>query len=90
MQYPWVSFAPMSFKTYFMGLSEAQRDDFAKAAGTSVGLCKKLIYGDGRVELGLADVMVKLGNGAFVHGDLPLTDRAKFQALARAGEGVAT
>ena len=72
-----------SFKLFFSGLDRAGRAEFAVLCGTTPGLLNKLIYGGGRVELGLADVMVAVGCGRFVLADLPLTERAKAQHAAR-------
>lgn len=79
-----------SFKLFFSELDRAGRAEFAALCGTTPGLLNKLIYGGGRVELGLADVMVAVGCGRFALSDLPLTERAKAQDIARSksyGEG---
>lgn len=75
----------MDFKSYWQKLKTQERDDFAKAVGTSTGYCHQIAYGDKRLELGLADAMVAHGGGDLTLEDLPLTERAQFQNLSRAG-----
>lgn len=74
----------MDFKTFFTGLSVVERTEFAKKVGTTTGYCHQIIYGDKRIELGLADVFVAASSGKLNHSDLPLTPRAKFQMNTRA------
>lgn len=75
----------MDFRTFFFDLPPADRDVFAKRAGTSRGLLTQVAYQNKRVELGLADVVVKLANGAVGLNDMPLTDNAKRQRAIREG-----
>lgn len=72
-----------SFKLFFSKLDRAGRAEYAALCGTTPGLLNKLRYGGGRVELGLADVMVAVGCERFMLSDLPLTERAKAQHEAR-------
>ena len=71
------------FKLFFCELDRRGRAEFAERCGTTPGLLSKLVYGGGKVELGLADVMVALGGGRFSLDALPLTERARFQNEAR-------
>lgn len=73
----------MSFRTFFLELDEAARKRFAERAGSSAGYLALVAYGHKRVELGMADVLVALGEGKFSLGDLPLTERAKAQHAIR-------
>lgn len=66
----------MTFRSYFTGLDADARADYAKSVGSTVGYLLQVAYENKRVELGLADVMVAVANGAITLADLPLTDRA--------------
>jgi hypothetical protein len=72
-----------SFKNFYQGLPIEGRAKFATRAGTTVGYCNKLVYGGAKVELGLADVMVAASGGKLAHGDIPMTERAIKQLMAR-------
>ena len=74
-----------AFKTFFMGLPAADREGFAARAQTSAGYLQLVAYGKKPIELGIADVLVKLGEGAFKLEDLPLTERAQRQDAIRNG-----
>lgn len=76
----------MDFKTYYQRLTAEAREEFAKKVGTSVGYCHQLAYGTKRVELGLADAIVATAGGEVGLDELPLTDRAKHQRIAREPE----
>lgn len=73
----------MDFKTYYLSLSKQERSNFSEKVGTTLGYCHQLAYGDKQIELGLADVIVAVSNGALELSDLPLTARAEFQSKAR-------
>lgn len=66
----------MSFRTYFLGLDVAQRTAYADRVGSSVGYLTQVAYGNKKVELGFADVLIAVAVGQLTLGDLPLTDRA--------------
>lgn len=69
----------MSFRTYFFALDQEQRASFAERAGSSAGYLTQVAYGNKSVELGLADVLVAVSNGALKLSDIPLTLRAMQQ-----------
>lgn len=74
----------MSFKTFYLSLTPAERVVFSEQAGTTTGLCHQLAYsGAKQVELGLADAMVAVSGGRLSLDDIPLTDRARFQRSVR-------
>lgn len=73
----------MDFKTYYLNLEPAKRDEFAAAAGTTRGYCNQVAYAGKQIELGVADVFVNLSGGVITHEELPLTDRAIAQRKAR-------
>lgn len=73
----------VDFKTFFMGLSIAEREQFAEQAGSTVGSLNHVASGRNPVELGMADVLVTLGRGAFDWDGLALTDKATKQRVIR-------
>lgn len=75
----------MSFRTYFLALDADQRKAYAERAGSSVGYLTQVAYGNKQVELGFADVLVAVADGALGLPDLPLTDRAATQHAIRSG-----
>ena len=75
----------MSFRTYFFGLDAAQRLAYADRAKSTVGYLTQVAYGNKKVELGFADVLVAVSDGALSLVDLPLTDRAAEQDGIRTG-----
>ena len=76
----------MDFKTYYQSLPTQEREAFAEKVGTTTGYCNQLMYGDKRIELGLADAMVAVSGGALTLAELSLTDRAVFQEQVRRTE----
>lgn len=76
----------MDFKTFYSSLSTQERADFAEKVGTTTGYCNQLVYGDKRLELGLADAMVAVSGGRLSLAELNLTDRAAFQERVRKEE----
>lgn len=77
----------MQFKTYWQNLTPEQRTGFATRVGTTEGYCRQLAYGDKKIELGLADAIVAAAQPDIGLNDLPLTQRAQFQAEARKWDG---
>lgn len=73
----------MEFKPFWKGLDADGKEAFAQSIGSTVGTCHQIAYGEKRIELGLADVMVAQGGGKLTLAELPLTDRAVFQNKAR-------
>ena len=80
--YPGV-FLGMDFKTFYLGLPRPDREAFAAKIGSTVGYCHQLAYGKKQVELGMADVIVASSGGVIEIEALPLTERARFQRVAR-------
>ncbi len=76
----------MDFKTFFFGLSIADRDAFAQRAHTSRGLLNQVAYCNKKIELGFADVLVTLSEQQVTLDDVPLTDNAQRQRLIREGQ----
>lgn len=77
----------MSFRTFFLGLAPADREAYAKKAGTSVATLSQVAYGYKHVELGFADVLVALApRGKLKLKDIPLTKRAERQHAIRLAE----
>lgn len=74
----------MDFKTYYLRLTPAEREDFAQKAGTTTGYCNQLAYAHKQMELGMADVFVAVSGGALTLEALPLTERAERQMVLRA------
>lgn len=77
----------MDFKTFFFGMPIPARDEFAARAGTSRPYLYKIAYRRRNVELGTADVLVALAEGAIDLDDLPLTEAAKRQRVIRTQSG---
>lgn len=75
----------MDFKTFFFGLSVAERAAFAERALTTRGYLTQVAYGNKEIELGLADVLCQLSAGAVSLDRLPLTDKARQQRDIREG-----
>ena len=73
----------MSFKTYFFGLPQPDREILAGKAGTSVAMLQQIAYGNKRVELGFADVLVAVSGGALTLQQIPMTERALSQHAIR-------
>lgn len=73
----------MSFRNYFCDMDASARGRFAERAGSTVGYLLQVAYGNKRVELGFADVLVAVADGKLTLGDLPLTDRALEQDRRR-------
>jgi hypothetical protein len=73
----------MSFRTFFLGLDSDQRSAYAARADSTVGYLTQVAYGNKQVDLGFADVLVRVSDGALALGDLPLTDRARQQHAIR-------
>lgn len=73
----------MDFKTYYLGLAPDKRDEFAIAASTSRGYCNQIAYAGKKIELGMADVFVAQSSGLMTLDELPLTERAEQQRVAR-------
>lgn len=69
----------MDFKSFFFGLSTAERDVFATKANSSRGLLTQVAYENKRVELGLADVIVALAGGKVPLDGIALTANARRQ-----------
>lgn len=78
----------MDFKTFYQGLPASERETFAAKVGTSVGYLHQIAYGAKNIELGLADAIVTASGKALKLADLPLTERAKFQNVARQWDGI--
>lgn len=74
----------MSFKNRWLSLSVAERESVAQQAMTTRGTLHQVAYTGKKIELGLADCLVALFPGLTLDG-LPLTDRARQQAVVRAG-----
>lgn len=72
----------MSFKTYWLSLSVAERETLAQQAGTTRGTLHQVAYAGKRIELGLADCLVALCPSLTLT-DMPLTDRARQQHQVR-------
>jgi hypothetical protein len=77
----------MDFKTYYRNLDPDAREKFAQRVGTTVGYCHQIAYGNKQIELGLADAIVAASKQDVGLSDLPLTDKALFQAKARKWDG---
>ena len=77
----------MDFKTFFLGLTPDERLIYAERVASTVGYLNQVAYGHKRIELGAADVLVAVSNGAVTLADLPLTDRALQQHAIRSGQG---
>lgn len=73
----------MSFKDFFFGLPQPERVKYAESAATSVAMLSQIAYGNKRVELGFADVLVALSGGRLSLQQIPLTDRAMAQNAIR-------
>lgn len=73
----------MSFKDHWLRLPVAERESVAQRAMTTRGTLNQVAYASKRVELGLADCLMALMPGLAL-ADIPLTDRAKQQAIVRA------
>lgn len=76
----------MDFRAFYFALDADKRKDFADRAGSTVGYLTLVAYRKKQIELGLADVLVKLADGAVTLRELPLTDRALLQDLIRSGK----
>lgn len=76
----------MTFKAFFFDLTVPEREDFADKAGSTRGLLTQVAYGNKRVELGFADVLVKLSRGKLTLDDVPLTENAARQRAIREGK----
>lgn len=74
----------MKFKDHYLALSTEKRDALARQAGTTRGTLNQIVYAGKHIELGLADCLVALCPGLSLE-DMPLTERAKQQALTRSG-----
>lgn len=75
----------MSFRDFFLPLPPTERTAYAAKAGTSVPMLLQVAYGNKRIELGFADVLVAVApRGALRIEDMPLTDRAAQQHAIRA------
>jgi hypothetical protein len=77
----------MDFKTFYRGLTPAQRQTFAERVHTTPGYCHQLAYGK-KLELGLADAIVAVApdfGGSVALEELNLTDRAAAQHEVRKG-----
>lgn len=72
----------MTFRTHYLSLSIAQRDELAASVGTKRGLFHQMVYGAKRIELGLADCLVARCPELTLD-DMPLTDRARQQRVVR-------
>jgi len=72
----------MGFKERWLGLPVSERESLAQQALTTRATLHQVAYVGKRVELGLADCLVALMPGLTLD-DIPLTDRAKRQALVR-------
>jgi hypothetical protein len=79
----------MSFRDFFFGLTVAERDKFAARCISTRGMLTQVAYGNKLIELGFADVLVKIGAGAFTLDHLPLTENAQRQRRIREGKKVA-
>lgn len=73
----------MSFKDFFFGLPHPERVKYAESADTSVAMLQQVAYGNKRVELGFADVMVAVSGGRLTLAQIPMTDRAAAQHAIR-------
>lgn len=77
-----------TFKSFLMGMSTEEREQYATRAGTSTGQLNQIVYAGREIELGLADVLVALAPaGSLSLDDLPLTDRAQKQRAIREAAG---
>lgn len=74
---------PMDFKTFFFGLSVAERDEFAERVHSSRGTLTQVAYRNKPIELGFADVICAQSLGKVTLSELPLTENAKRQRLLR-------
>lgn len=74
----------MEFKHYFFSLPRPEQESLAQRAGTSHQMLAQIARGNKQIELGFADVIVAMADGALTLEDLPLTERAEFQSKARA------
>lgn len=72
----------MQFRKHYLDLTVAQRNELAASALTTRGTLNQIVYGDKRIELGLADCLVALCPGVTLD-DLPLTQRATAQRRTR-------
>lgn len=70
------------FRTHYLDLSVNERESLAQQAGTTRGTLNQIVYGDKKIELGLADCLVALCPGITLD-DLPLTERAARQRVVR-------
>jgi hypothetical protein len=77
----------MDLKTFLKQLPIHLRKDFAARAHTSDAMLSKVANGHKQIELGFADVIVALSGGVVTLGELPLTDRARFQRDTRDQHG---
>lgn len=66
-----------------MGMPPPERQAFADKVNTTVGFLNQLAYGHKKLELGFADVLVHVADGALTLDELPLTDRALEQHRIR-------
>lgn len=73
----------MSFKDFFFGLPHPERVQYAESAATSVAMLSQVAYGNKRVELGFADVLVAVSRGRLSLEQIPMTGRAVAQHAIR-------
>jgi hypothetical protein len=77
----------MDFKTFYRGLDQQAREDFAKRVASTPGYCNQIAWGGKQIELGLADAIVAASRQVVTLDELPLTDKAKLQNKARQWDG---
>ncbi len=73
----------MRFRDYYLGMPTAERSEFALRCGTSRHFLQQVAYGYKQIELGFADVIVRLSGRQVSLDELPLTDRAQRQRQLR-------
>lgn len=81
--------ALMDFKNFYFGMPPTERGEFAHAAKTSTGYLNQVAYGNKKLSLGMADVLVNLSKGILTLDELPLADRAMQQRITRSQQPVA-
>lgn len=72
-----------TFKSFLMGMSTEEREQYATRAGTSTGQLNQIVYAGREIELGFADALVAVSGGILRLDDLPLTERAQKQRAIR-------
>lgn len=73
----------MNFRRFFLDMPPEQRAAYAERADSSVGYLLQVAYGNKRVDLGFADVLVAVSDGRLSLAGLPLSERAEQQHQIR-------